>query len=218
MLGDLTRRRTVQHRHRGFLPETPRRPRTREPEASLQGVPGAPEDRQGQDLLFGDARQRHADRESTLWPRSGALHDEGLFEEFGVSNFSAWHVAETSEIAARHGWIRPSVYQGMYNAITRAVEPELFKCLANYGIRFHAFNPLTAALSGRNFADSAVAAGSAFRQLNCSRQSVSRSLYERRLSRWPWRKSTDRVKAMVSMRSPGAALADLSLLTKRRAR
>src|ERR1700738_385917 len=57
------------------------------------------------------------------------LHDEGLFEEFGVSNFSAWQVAEASEIAARHGWISPSVYQGLYNAITRAVEPELFKCL-----------------------------------------------------------------------------------------
>jgi len=48
------------------------------------------------------------------------LHDEGLFEEFGLSNFSAWQVAEASEIAARHGWIRPRVYQGLYNAITRA--------------------------------------------------------------------------------------------------
>src|SRR6266478_974897 len=46
------------------------------------------------------------------------LHDEGLFEEFGVSNFSAWQVAEASEIAARQGWIKPSVYQGLYNAIT----------------------------------------------------------------------------------------------------
>src|ERR1700730_15936375 len=55
------------------------------------------------------------------------LHDEGLFEEFGVSNFSAWQVAEASEIAARHGWIRQSVYQGMYSAITRAVEPEIIQ-------------------------------------------------------------------------------------------
>ncbi|WP_426437631.1 aldo/keto reductase family protein [Bradyrhizobium genosp. P] len=91
------------------------------------------------------------------------LHDEGLFEEFGVSNFSAWQVAEASEIAARHGLIRPSVYQGMYNAITRAVEPELFKCLGNYGIRFHAFNPLAGGAFSRNFADSAaIAAGSRF--------------------------------------------------------
>src|SRR6202034_2636053 len=86
------------------------------------------------------------------------LHDEGLFDEFGVSNFSAWHLAETSEIAVRHGWIRPSVYQGIYNAITRAVEPELLKCLANYGIRFHTFNPLAGGAFSRNFADSAAVA------------------------------------------------------------
>jgi aflatoxin B1 aldehyde reductase len=91
------------------------------------------------------------------------LHDEGLFEEFGVSNFSAWQVAQAWEIAARHGWIRPSVYQGMYNAITRAVEPELFKCLANYGIRFHAYNPLAGGAFSKNFASSgAVTAGSRF--------------------------------------------------------
>jgi aflatoxin B1 aldehyde reductase len=91
------------------------------------------------------------------------LHDEGLFEEFGVSNFSAWQVAEASEIAARHGWIRPSVYQGLYNAITRAVEPELFKCLGNYGIRFHAYNPLAGGAFSRSFgASGAAAAGSRF--------------------------------------------------------
>ncbi len=91
------------------------------------------------------------------------LHDEGLFEEFGVSNFSAWQVAEVSEIAARHRWIRPSVYQGMYNAITRAVEPELFKCLGNYGIRFHAYNPLAGGAFSKSFgASGAVAAGSRF--------------------------------------------------------
>ena len=91
------------------------------------------------------------------------LHDEGLFEEFGVSNVSAWQVAETSEIAARHGWIRPSVYEGMYNAITRAVEPELFKCLDNYGMRFHAYNPLAGGAFSKNFgASDAVAAGSRF--------------------------------------------------------
>src|SRR5258708_30094608 len=91
------------------------------------------------------------------------LHDEGLFEEFGVSNFSAWQVAEASEIAARHGWIRLSVYQGMYNPTPRAVEPELFKCLGNYGIRFHAYNPLAGGAFSKSFgASSAVAAGSRF--------------------------------------------------------
>jgi aflatoxin B1 aldehyde reductase len=86
----------------------------------------------------------------SLCPLLAFAAPEGLFEEFGLSNFSAWQVAQAWEIAARHRWIRRSVYQGMYNAITRAVEPELFKCLGNYGIRFHAYNPLAggAAIDG----------------------------------------------------------------------
>ena len=103
----------------------------------------------------------HADRIDTVG--RSRLHDEGLIEGFGVSNFSAWQVAEASEVAVRHGWIRPSVYQGMYDAITRAVEPGLFKCLGNCGIRFHAYNPLAGRASGKNLGvDDAVVAGSRF--------------------------------------------------------
>jgi aflatoxin B1 aldehyde reductase len=51
----------------------------------------------------------------------------------------------------------------MYNAITRAVEPELFKCLGNYGIRFHAYNPLAGGAFNKGFGTSGVvAAGSRF--------------------------------------------------------
>jgi aryl-alcohol dehydrogenase-like predicted oxidoreductase len=101
-------------------------------------------------ILFLVTRDSATPIESTL-SAVQELHDEGLFEEFGVSNFSAWQVAEASEIAARRGWIRPSVYQGLYNAITRAVEPELFKCLGNYGIRFHAYNPLAGGAFSKSF-------------------------------------------------------------------
>jgi aflatoxin B1 aldehyde reductase len=79
--------------------------------------------------------------ESTL---SGVqdLYEEGLFDEFGVSNFSIEDVSEFVNIATRKDWVRPAVYQGLYNAITRAVEPELFPALRQHGIRFHAYNPL----------------------------------------------------------------------------
>lgn len=33
-------------------------------------------------------------------------------------------VAEIVGIAAHHGWVKPSVYQGGYNAIERTVEAE----------------------------------------------------------------------------------------------
>ena len=32
--------------------------------------------------------------------------------------------------------------QGVYNALHRSVEPELFTCLRKYGIAFYAYNPL----------------------------------------------------------------------------
>lgn len=41
-----------------------------------------------------------------------------------------------------NGWQTPSVYQGMYNAVTREVERELLPALSRLGMRFYAYNPL----------------------------------------------------------------------------
>jgi aflatoxin B1 aldehyde reductase len=70
------------------------------------------------------------------------LHKEGLFDRFGISNFMSWEVAQINEICIKNGWIRPSVFQGVYNAIHRSVEAELFPCLRHYKMSFYAFNPL----------------------------------------------------------------------------
>ncbi|XP_040843939.1 aflatoxin B1 aldehyde reductase member 3-like [Ochotona curzoniae] len=74
------------------------------------------------------------------------LHKEGKFVELGVSNYPAWQVAEICTLCKKNGWIQPTVYQGMYNAITRMVEKELFPCLRHFGLRFYAFNPLAGGL------------------------------------------------------------------------
>lgn len=74
------------------------------------------------------------------------LYQQGRFTEFGLSNYAAWQVAEIAELCRRHGWMQPTVYQGLYNALTRGVEPELLPCLRNYGIRFYAYNPLAGGL------------------------------------------------------------------------
>ena len=42
--------------------------------------------------------------------------------------------------------IRDRVYQGMYNAVTRDVEPELLPCLRHLGMSFYAYNPLAGGL------------------------------------------------------------------------
>eukprot|EP00055_Hartaetosiga_balthica_P001022 m.138054 g.138054 ORF g.138054 m.138054 type:complete len:319 (+) comp13018_c0_seq1:59-1015(+) len=78
------------------------------------------------------------------------LHKEGKFRKFGLSNFPSWQVAQICEICKNNGYIMPSVYQGMYNGVTRQVELELFPCLRNYNISFYAYNPLAGGvLTGR---------------------------------------------------------------------
>jgi aflatoxin B1 aldehyde reductase len=49
--------------------------------------------------------------------------------------------------------VKPTVYQGMYNALTRAVEVELFPCLRKFGIRFYAYNPLAGGMLTGKHAD-----------------------------------------------------------------
>lgn len=47
------------------------------------------------------------------------LHKEGKFVQLGLSNFTAFEVAEISILCAERGWVRPTIYQAMYNAISR---------------------------------------------------------------------------------------------------
>jgi aflatoxin B1 aldehyde reductase len=70
------------------------------------------------------------------------LYNQGYFQRFGISNYSSWEVAQICEICKRNGWKKPDVYQGVYNALHRGADPELFPCLRHYGIAFYEFNPL----------------------------------------------------------------------------
>ncbi|OSX56605.1 hypothetical protein POSPLADRAFT_1174997 [Postia placenta MAD-698-R-SB12] len=70
------------------------------------------------------------------------LYKEGKFKRFGISNYMAWEVAEIVQICRGNGYIQPTAYQGIYNAVHRKVEPELFPCLRKFGIAFYEFNPL----------------------------------------------------------------------------
>ena len=70
------------------------------------------------------------------------LYKAGYFRRFGISNYPAWEVAQICELCERNGWKKPDVYQGMYHALQRTVEPELFPCLRRYDIAFYAFNPV----------------------------------------------------------------------------
>ena len=47
------------------------------------------------------------------------LHKEGKFVQLGLSNFTAFEVAEVVITCKERGWVRPTIYQGMYNAISK---------------------------------------------------------------------------------------------------
>ncbi|KAG0145353.1 hypothetical protein CROQUDRAFT_658798 [Cronartium quercuum f. sp. fusiforme G11] len=70
------------------------------------------------------------------------LYREGKFEELGLSNFAAWEVAVIWGICKKNGYVNPTIYQGMYNAITRSIETELFPCCRSLGIRVVIYNPI----------------------------------------------------------------------------
>jgi aflatoxin B1 aldehyde reductase len=69
---------------------------------------------------------------------------------FGVSNFTAFEVAEIVMTCQHNGWVRPTVYQGMYNAITRSIEAELIPACRRYNLDLVVYNPIAGGLfSGR---------------------------------------------------------------------
>jgi len=66
----------------------------------------------------------------------------GQFVELGLSNFPAWMVADVYHKCKAHGFVLPTVYEGVYNALTRNAERELFDALEAFQMRFYAYNPL----------------------------------------------------------------------------
>jgi aflatoxin B1 aldehyde reductase len=97
------------------------------------------------DIWYLHAPDRSVPFEDTL-REVNKLYEEGHFKRFGISNYMSWEVAQICEICDRNGWIKPTVYQGLYNALHRGVEQELFPCLRHYGISLFAFNPLAGGL------------------------------------------------------------------------
>ncbi|KAH0525758.1 hypothetical protein TsFJ059_009177 [Trichoderma semiorbis] len=93
------------------------------------------------DMWYLHAPDHNTPYEDTL-REVNKLYEEGYFKRFGISNYSAWETAQICEICIRNGWKKPDVYQGVYNGLHRAVEPELFPCLRNYGIAFYQYNPV----------------------------------------------------------------------------
>ena len=69
------------------------------------------------DIFYPHAADRSVPFEETL-EAVNELHKERKFVQLGLSNFTAFEVAEIVITCRDRGWVRPSIYQGMYNAIS----------------------------------------------------------------------------------------------------
>ncbi|KAK1756763.1 NADP-dependent oxidoreductase domain-containing protein [Echria macrotheca] len=97
------------------------------------------------DILYLHAADRSTPFADTL-SAIDKLHKAGKFVQFGISNFTAFEVAEIVLTCKYNNWVRPTVYQGMYNAITRGIEPELIPACRRYGLDIVVYNPVAGGL------------------------------------------------------------------------
>ncbi|EPE06526.1 aflatoxin b1 aldehyde reductase member 2 [Ophiostoma piceae UAMH 11346] len=74
------------------------------------------------------------------------LYKAGKFKRLGLSNFTAFEVAEVVMTCKYNGWVRPSIYQGMYNVILRSIEAELIPVCRRYGLDVVVYNPIAGGL------------------------------------------------------------------------
>lgn len=69
------------------------------------------------DIFYLHAADRSVPFEETL-EAVNELHKEGKFVQLGLSNYTAFEVAEIVITCKERVWVRPTIYQGMYNAIS----------------------------------------------------------------------------------------------------
>ncbi|TGO51920.1 hypothetical protein BOTNAR_0340g00040 [Botryotinia narcissicola] len=94
------------------------------------------------------------DPATPLREQAAALNDhfeKGSFKRLGVSNFAPKLFQEFIQVCEENGFVKPSVYQGDYNLITRGMEKELLPILRVQSMSFFAFRALAAGFLTGNF-------------------------------------------------------------------
>ncbi|THX95967.1 hypothetical protein D6D02_05923 [Aureobasidium pullulans] len=79
------------------------------------------------------------------------LYKEGRFTRWGLIRHPAWLVARIQELCSANGWVKPAVYQGIYNPFVRGVEAEVIPCIRHYGMSFEAAQPLGSGILGGRY-------------------------------------------------------------------
>jgi len=81
------------------------------------------------------------------------LRRQGKIIYAGVSNWSAWRIAQAIGISEREGLARFDVVQPMYNLVKRQAEDELFPLAREMGLAVMVFSPLASGLLTKANAD-----------------------------------------------------------------
>lgn len=102
------------------------------------------------DIFYLHAADRRVPFEETL-QCCDEMYREGKFRQLGVSNYTAYELAEVVTLCRERGWVRPTVYQGMYNFITRGIERELVPACRRYGLDIVVYNPVAGGLLSSKF-------------------------------------------------------------------
>ncbi|SCU91209.1 LANO_0D11056g1_1 [Lachancea nothofagi CBS 11611] len=71
-----------------------------------------------------------------------ALYKQGKFKKFGVSNFTPEDVKKIHAYCVSKNYVKPTVYQGNYNAVARTIETTLFPVLRELGMSLYAYSPI----------------------------------------------------------------------------
>lgn len=79
-----------------------------------------------------------------------------------------------------NGWVRPTIYQGMYNCITRTIEAELLVACRRYGLDIVVYNPIAGGLfSGKIKTKDMIPESGRFSTVNAGQGSSYRKRYFR---------------------------------------
>lgn len=97
------------------------------------------------DLLYLHKPDRSTPAVETL-EEIARLHEEGKVAQLGVSNYSAWQIAQLQESAADAGAPRPVIAQQMYSAVARKLEDEYAEFAKEAGLATVIYNPLAGGL------------------------------------------------------------------------
>lgn len=105
------------------------------------------------------------------------LYRQGKFRTFAVSNFTAYELAEVVMLCKANGWVQPTLYQGMYNAITRSIDPELITACRRYGLDIVVYNPIAGGIFSGKYKSSETPAEGRYSDTNARQGSAYRKRY-----------------------------------------